>query len=231
MTTKNCKSYICFGHEGKEVRKPLPSWLFFEEKMENLRDYFDRHASSWDEMLKYNDRTSELLEVVSWFGLAQGHWVLDVGTGTGILLPLIRQKIGPKGMLIGFDFSFKMLEKAKLRQCPGGKILINATVESLPFQFGIFDQIICFSALPHFPNKLKALLEMVRVLKDGGKLFIAHLKSVEELNQFHQHIGGPVAHDRLPHPERIRSLMMESGLFEIKIINQPEKFLAQGSKI
>jgi ubiquinone/menaquinone biosynthesis C-methylase UbiE len=168
---------------------------------------------------------------VSWFGLAEGHWVLDVGTGTGILMPLIKQAISTKGMLIGFDFSFKMLEKAKLRQCPGGKILINATVESLPFQSGIFDQIICFSALPHFPNKLKALLEMARVLKSGGSLYIAHLKSVKELNEFHQHIGGPVAHDLLPHPERVRSLMVDAGLCEVSIINEPGKFLAQGRKV
>ena len=199
--------------------------------MESLKDYFDRHASSWDEILGYNERTSELLEVVSWFGLAAGDWVLDVGTGTGILLPSIRQAIGPKGILIGFDFSFKMIEKARLRECPGERILILATVESLPFQYERFDRIICFSAFPHFPNKAKALFEMVRVLKNGGSLYIAHLKSVEELNQFHRHLGGPVAHDLLPHPERVRSLMIESGLLEIKIINQPGKFLAQGRKM
>jgi len=205
--------------------------FFFGKNMENLRNYFDRHASSWDEMLKYEEKTSHLSEAVNWFDLAQGDTVLDVGTGTGILLPLISQRIGPKGILIGFDFSFKMIEKAKHRQCSGEKILINATVESLPFQCERFDQMICFSAFPHFPNKAKALFEMVRVLKSGGGLSIAHLRSVEELNEFHQHLGGPVAHDLLPHPERVRSLMMESGLFEIRIINQPGKFLAQGRKI
>jgi ubiquinone/menaquinone biosynthesis C-methylase UbiE len=208
----------------------MSSWFFIGEKMEDLRDYFDLRASSWDEMLRYNERASDLLEVMSWFGLAEGDWVLDVGTGTGILLPLIRQAIGPKGMIVGFDFSFKMLEKAKLRPCPWEKILINATVDSLPFQSGLFDQIICFSALPHFPNKLKALLEMVRVLKSGGALYIAHLKSVEELNQLHRQIGDPVAHDLLPAPEKVWSLMMESGLKDISVTNQPGKFLAQGQK-
>jgi ubiquinone/menaquinone biosynthesis C-methylase UbiE len=205
--------------------------FFFGKNMENLRNYFDRHASSWDKMLKYEEKTSQLSEAVNWFNLAEGDTVLDVGTGTGILLPLIRQRIGPKGIVIGFDFSFKMIEKAKHRQCIGEKILINATVESLPFQYERFDRIICFSAFPHFPNKAKALFEMVRVLKSGGGLSIAHLRSMEELNQFHQHLGGPVARDLLPHPERVRSLMMESGLFEIKIINRPGKFLAQGRKI
>jgi len=231
LTNPIKKSYIHVSHEGREVRKPTSSWFFIGEKMEDLRDYFDLHASSWDEMLRYNERASDLLEVISWLGLAEGDWVLDVGTGTGILLPLIRQAIGPKGMLVGFDFSFKMLEKAKLRQCPWEKILINATVESLPFQSGLFDQIICFSALPHFPDKLKALLEMVRVLKSGGDLYIAHLKSVEELNQFHRQIGDPVAHDLLPAPEKVWSLMMESGLKDISVINQTGKFLAQGKKI
>ena len=231
MTTKNGKSYISVCHEGEEVRKPFPSWLFFEEKMKNLRDYFDSHASSWDEMLKYNDRTFELLEVVGWFGLAEGHWVLDVGTGTGILLPLIRQAIGPKGMLIGFDFSFKMLEKAKLRESFGEKLFLASTAESIPLRSALFDRITCFSAFPHFTDKAKALVEMVRVLKRGGVLFIAHLKSVEELNRFHQSLGGPVAHDLLPHPERVREMMTHAGLFEINIINQPGKFLAQGKKI
>jgi ubiquinone/menaquinone biosynthesis C-methylase UbiE len=199
--------------------------------MGDLRDYFDHHALSWDEMLKYNERASDLLEVINWFGLLEGDRVLDVGTGTGILLPLIRQAIGPKGMLIGFDFSFKMLEKAKLRRCSGEKILINATIESLPFRADLFDQIICFSAFPHFPNKAEALFEMVRVLKSQGSLYIAHLKSVEEINQFHQHMGGPVANDLLPSPKKVRSLMMESGLKEISVVNQPGKFLAQGQKI
>ena len=199
--------------------------------MESLRDYFDRRASSWEKMLHDEEQTSQLSETVRWFELAEGDSVLDVGTGTGVLLPLIRQTIGPKGKLIGFDFSFKMIEKARHRKCSGDGILINATVESLPFQCDRFDRIICFSVFPHFPNKAKALLELVRVLKSGGCLSIAHLRSVEELNQFHQHLGGPVAHDLLPHPERIRSMMMESGLFEIKMMNQPGKFLAQGSKI
>ena len=72
---------------------------------------------------------------------------------------------------------------------------------------------------------------MVRVLKSGGVLYIAHLKSVEELNEFHRHLEGPVVNDLLPHPERIRSLMTESGLKDISVINQPGKFLAQGKKI
>ncbi|MGB9629593.1 MAG: class I SAM-dependent methyltransferase [Thermodesulfobacteriota bacterium] len=199
--------------------------------MESLRAYFDRHATSWDQMLKYDKRTLELIKVVQWFGLGEGQRVLDVGTGTGILLPLIQQAIGSKGMVVGFDFSLKMIEMAKLREYFGNKILLTADAESIPLRSNLFDRVICFSAFPHFSNKLNALMEMVRVLKKGGVLFIAHLKSVEELNQFHQNLGGPVSNDLLPTPQTLKKLMKEAGLLEVNIINHPGKFLAEGRKI
>jgi ubiquinone/menaquinone biosynthesis C-methylase UbiE len=199
--------------------------------MEKRKDFFNRHASSWDKDLGYEDRTDRIEEVVKWFQLSEHDSVLDVGTGTGILLPLIREAIGPKGRLIAIDFSFKMLEKAKIREFPGDKFLLNASVEAIPFRSDQFNRVTCFSAFPHFPNKARSLLEMVRVLRTGGTLSIAHLHSVEEINQFHQEVGGPVAHDFLPHPERIRSLMKESGLCEVSIMDEPGKFLAQGKKI
>jgi len=199
--------------------------------MEKRKDFFDRHAFSWDQKLGYEDRTSEIEQVVKWFGLAKDDSVLDVGTGTGILLPFLREAIGLRGRLIAIDFSFKMLGKAKTRPFPGEKKFINASVEAIPFRSDQFDRVTCFSAFPHFPNKSRALLEMVRVLKSRGALSIAHLHSVEEINQFHQQVGGAVAHDLLPHPERIRDLMNKAGLCDVSIINQPGKFLAQGEKI
>ena len=210
---------------------PLPSWFFFaEEKVENRKDFFNRHAYAWDKELQYEGKTCQLLEVVKWFELSEGDSVLDVGTGTGILLPFIKEAVGPTGNLVAMDFSFKMLEQARLRQY-SEKVLVNGSVAAIPFHSNLFDRVTCFSAFPHFPNKARALFEMVRVLRSGGKLFIAHLQSVEEINQLHREVGGPVARDLLPHPERIRSLMAESGLCEVSIINQPGKFLAQGQKI
>jgi ubiquinone/menaquinone biosynthesis C-methylase UbiE len=205
--------------------------FFLEEKVENRKDFFDRHASTWDRDLRYEGKSFQLLEVAKSFGLSEGDSVLDVGTGTGVLLPFLRQAIGPRGTLIGIDFSFKMLERAKIRQFPGEKNLINGSVEAIPFRSGRFDRVTCFSAFPHFPNKSKALFEMVRVLRTGGTLSIAHVYSVEEINQFHLAVGGPVSHDFLPHPERIKSLMEDSGLDEVSIVNQPGKFFAQGKKI
>jgi len=199
--------------------------------MENRKDFFDDHAHSWDRNLGYGEKSSQIQGIVECFGLAKNDSVLDVGTGTGILLPFIKEVIGPKGILVAMDFSFKMLMQAKIRQSFGEKLLINASVESIPFPSDQFDRVTCFSAFPHFPNKARALFEMARVLKSKGTLNIAHLHSVEEINHLHQSVGGPVARDFLPPPEGIRSLMKDSGLLEVTLINEPGKFLAQGRKI
>jgi ubiquinone/menaquinone biosynthesis C-methylase UbiE len=197
--------------------------------MEKRKDFFDRHARHWDDRLQYEKKISQLLEVVREFELNEGYRVLDVGTGTGILLPLLREAIGSTGKLMAMDFSFKMLEQAKQRKGEG--VLIHASVEAIPIRADQFDRVTCFSAFPHFPNKSRALFEMVRVLRRGGKLFIAHLHSVEEINQLHQKIGGPIGHDLLPHPERIRNLMRDAGLDAVSVVNQTGKFLAKGQKI
>jgi ubiquinone/menaquinone biosynthesis C-methylase UbiE len=204
--------------------------FFLEGTVGNRKDFFNRHASTWDKELQYEGKTEQLLGVLKWFELSEGDSVLDVGTGTGILLPIIKEAIGLKGMLIAMDFSLQMLEQARLRQHVDEKILINASVAAIPFRSNQFDRLTCFAAFPHFPDKPRALSEMVRVLRNGGKLFIAHLHSVEEINQLHQQVGGPVADDLLPQPERIRSLMADSGLSGVSIINQPGKFLARGQK-
>lgn len=197
---------------------------------EDRRTFFDRHASSWDERFHDANQRARLSELVGSFGLAGGDAVLDVGTGTGILLPFLREAIGHEGRLAAMDFSFKMLLQAGERRKLADATLLNGSVESIPFCSRQFDFVTCFAAFPHFPNKGKALLEMVRVLRPGGKVAIAHLKSAEEINRLHGQIGGAVACDRLPHAEALRLLMESSGLIDISIVDQPGQFIARGRK-
>jgi ubiquinone/menaquinone biosynthesis C-methylase UbiE len=192
------------------------------------KDFFDRHASSWDEL--FSDRAEKISEVVSWFRLRPGDSVLDVGTGTGVLLPAMREAVGGTGVLVAMDFSWNMLQKARERPCPGGRILLNAGVGAIPIPSGRFDRVTCFSAFPHFPDKKRALAEMARVLKGGGRLFIAHLHSAEEINRLHRHIGDAVVGDSLPGPEEMTSLLTGCGLSEVHVANEPGKFLAHGKK-
>lgn len=198
--------------------------------MEDRRTFFDRHAASWDDRFHSAEERARLSELVVSFGLTAGNAVLDVGTGTGVLLPFVRETIGPNGRLAAMDFSFKMLQHAAERRKAADATLFNASVESIPFCSGQFDCVTCFAAFPHFPDKGKALFEMVRILRPGGRLAIAHLKSTEEINHLHGQIGGAVACDRLPDPEALRLLMKDSGLIAISMKNEPGRFIALGKK-
>jgi len=197
--------------------------------VDSRKNFFDKHAASWDERHHRGDEP-ELDRLVRSFELCEGDSVLDVGTGTGVLLPLIREAVGPGGKVAAMDFAFRMLEEAKRRSAPHVESLVNASVEAIPFPASVFDQVTCFSSFPHFPNKERALHEMVRVLKAGGCLSIAHLKSIEEIRQLHRQLGGAVSHDELPGPEILREWMNRSGLEGVSLINQPGKFLARGRK-
>lgn len=196
--------------------------------MDERKEFFDDHASSWDEKLRLDEQAVRLRDLAATFELHPGDRVLDVGTGTGILLPILREAIGPQGRLFAMDFSFKMLEQARRRRDGVQVDFINAGVGMIPFREGQFDRVTCFAAFPHFPDKKRALSEMVRVLTRKGLLIIAHLKSAEEINQMHSHIGGAVAHDHLPNPEMLKEVMSAAGLHDIVVVNEPGRFVAKG---
>lgn len=198
--------------------------------MDDRKLFFDSNASAWDEKFAQNNRPERLAEVVGWFGLKKGGTVLDVGTGTGVLLPFLSHALGEHGRLIAMDFAFNMLKATRSRTYNISLRLINAGVAAIPFRNKSFDRVTCFSAFPHFPDKGRALSEMARVLKKGGLLFIAHLHSIEEIAELHGSVGGTVRCDQLPDRQTMVQLMERAGLSGIDIINEPGKFLAQGQK-
>ena len=215
LTINPVSSYTFFAMKARWVRRPQPSWRYFLRRSwdENgrRRTFFDRHAGSWDERFHDADERARLSELVDSFGLAAGDAVLDVGTGTGVLLPFLREAIGHEGRLAAMDFSFNMLQQAGERRKSAEATFLNGGVESIPFCSRQFDFVTCFAAFPHFPNKGKALLEMVRVLRPGGKLAIAHLKSAEEINRLHGQIGGAVAAIESGTPKRCAFLWRVQG--------------------
>jgi ubiquinone/menaquinone biosynthesis C-methylase UbiE len=198
--------------------------------MDDRKHFFDSSASVWDEKFARNDRPERLAQAAKWFGVKEGEAILDVGTGTGVLLPFLGESVGGKGRLVAMDFAFNMLKMALSRSYQVSPVLINAGVGAIPFRRESFDRVTCFSAFPHFPEKGRALSEMVRVLKKGGLLIIAHLHSIEEIAELHRNVGDSVRNDYLPDRQAMIHLMEAAGLSEVAIVNEPGKFLAQGQK-
>jgi hypothetical protein len=65
-----------------------------------------------------------------------------------------------------------------------------------------------------------------RVLKPGGRLFIAHQMNRDELNRFHGNVKGPVSNDLLPGEERMRALFEGAGFTDVTVREEPGLYLA-----
>ena len=101
-----------------------------------------------------------------------GKQVLDVGCGDGHVARLIT-KAG--GHVVGIDPTPKQLERARAKEPAGDETYQEGVGEDLKFDDASFDIVVFFNSLHHVPvpNIPKALDEAVRVLRAGGKIYIA----------------------------------------------------------
>ncbi len=95
--------------------------------------------------------------------------VLDIGCGTGFLLKRFSEQCPITGA--GIDVEANMVQIAK-EQCPGMDIRL-APADNTPFDDASFDVITACMAYHHFSNKEGFAAEVWRLLKPGGRLYIA----------------------------------------------------------
>jgi ubiquinone/menaquinone biosynthesis C-methylase UbiE len=194
---------------------------------ETQRAYFNRLAPEWDGMAPKEPRLKEYLLR---FGITEGDKVLDEGAGTGISSALVRECAGASGFVVAQDMAEAMLRGAQKRLEGEGTACVGSDAQNLPFQDGAFDKILCFSAFPHFPDQRKALSEMRRVLKKGGKALVLHASSHRELNAFHAALDAPVRHDVLPSPEDLRVLFEKAGFDVLRAEESESIYWVEGTK-
>lgn len=199
--------------------------------MKDKKKFFNEMAVSWDQRFYTPELKERLPSLVSLFHLQAGSKVLDVGAGTGGIIPYLLQAVGPGGSIWAIDFAEEMVMVGKKKFTEENRVIFQlAAVESLPFEDQFFDHIVCFGAFPHFEDKAKALEEMGRVLKMGGTLIIAHALSSAELKDHHQGCA-PVSQDFLPDEPQMKNLLEKAGFQITRLIDQPKCYLCEGFKI
>lgn len=111
-------------------------------------------------------RTYQMMQVRS------GGRVLDVGCGTGADVVALAQLVGPQGRASGVDHSETMIREARGRgkDCVASIEFERADARALPFRDRVFDACRCERVLEHVEQPERALREMVRVTKPGGRV-------------------------------------------------------------
>ncbi len=192
-----------------------------------LREYFNQKAPIWDEMVAEKDG-AKLSALAGRLGIRSGAAVLDVGTGTGVFVPYLLRMVNG-GKLVCLDIAEDMLRRARAKAFPRNVEYLHADVATLPLADGVFDAVVCYSSFPHFQDKPRALAEMKRVLKNGGRLFICHTSSREEINNIHRQIP-EVENDVLPDGAEMYTLLRVAGFGNIEVEDGPTGYFATAVK-
>jgi len=195
----------------------------------HLQEYFDQLAPTWDNELS-PERLKSLGRIINELGIRPGYNVVDIGSGTGILLPFLITELGDEGKIVALDFSAEMLIQGKAKSSLPIVNFIQADGMAIPLSDDSMDLAICNSVFPHFGDKAKALKEIARVLRNGGRLAICHAMSREMINQLHQSIGGAVANDLLPDEFQLKGLIKQAGLRITHFEDVPERYLVIAEK-
>lgn len=148
---------------------------------QDVIQFFDRCAPGWDaEMVKDDAIIATILDNAQ---VAAGQRILDVACGTGVLFPyyLARQA----AQVTGIDISPEMARRAAEKFAGDDRIrVICGDVEEWPFSEG-FDRIVVYNALPHFPEPERLIRVLAGLLREGGRLTVAHGQSREAIDRHH----------------------------------------------
>jgi len=193
-----------------------------------IRGYFNQKADIWDETIAEKD-TAKLKLMAERLNIEPGSRLLDVGTGTGVFIPFLLSIIGENGQITAIDIAEEMLEKARAKGFKGNIDFLHASIAETPFDDEAFNAAVCYSTFPHFQDKPKALKEIHRVTKRGGKLLICHTSSRAQINQIHREIPD-VKNDIIPDESEMRVMLQEAGFTDITIDDNSVSYLCAARK-
>jgi len=157
--------------------------------------------------------------------IQNGHRVVDVACGTGVLTLAIFDKVGPKGFTVGIDNNEGMLSIAKKKSRE--IVWKHAFAEALPFDDNSFDSAVCQFGLMYFEDQQVALKEMKRVLRPGGNLAVSVWDMLENSpgqtaeNRLWQRLFGDEFVDNVPYKlgdkQVLQRLFDDAGIIDVEI--------------
>jgi demethylmenaquinone methyltransferase/2-methoxy-6-polyprenyl-1,4-benzoquinol methylase len=150
--------------------------------------------------------------------------VLEPGCGAGRLTAAVVSAVEPGGTWLAFDLSAGMLARARHRSLPAASVLLRATAAALPVPTASVDVVVCLNVFPHLVDASRAVAELGRVLRPGGRLWVHHFLDRAAVNALHDALGPPVAGHHLPSDPELRALLASADLATVAIEDGEEGF-------
>ena len=187
-------------HEHNEVNRAIIS-------------FFDQLAERWDAIVcsQHAERLGCLIERLA---IPPQSRILDVGSGTGVLLPFLTSPCCANRFVVPMDLSFNMIKNAVARSMKLAPSIacVQGDASCLPFGKGVFDWIVCNSVFPHFQDQAACVDQLAAALIPGGYFVVCHSQSRETINTFHRSHGGLIGGHELPEETPMKGLMSNANL-------------------
>jgi demethylmenaquinone methyltransferase/2-methoxy-6-polyprenyl-1,4-benzoquinol methylase len=171
-------------------------------------------------------------------GVRRGDRVLDLAGGTGDVAALLHERVGEQGSVVLGDINAEMLRVGRDRLTDRGLVRgldwLQLNAEALPFPDRSFDLVTIALGLRNVTDKPKALAEMHRVLKVGGRALILEFSQVQAaplrpLYDFHSfqvlpRLGRLFAGDSEPYRYLAESIRKHPGQDELRAMMEAAGF-------
>ena len=155
------------------------------QKAQRVRGVFDSVASNYDlmnDLMSLGAHRAWKAYAVAVANVRRGDKVLDIAGGTGDLARAFARQAGAGGTVVHTDINEAMLRTGRDRLLDDGLALPSSVcdAEQLPFRSGSFDLASVAFGLRNMTHKDRALAEMCRVLRPGGRLLVLEFSRVAE---------------------------------------------------
>lgn len=181
------------------------------ERGTKSREFFSSSAGQWDRMR--DELFGDRFHLAAFAALADASWVVgDLGCGTGqvsaALAPFVRR-------VVAVDGSAAMLQAARRRLHSLDNVdLRRGEIEALPIDDARLDAAVLVLVLHHIPEPPKALAEVARVLKPGGRILLVDMLP-HDRESYRQQMGHVWLGFSEDHTAR---LLTEAGFDAIRVV-------------
>ena len=194
----------------------------------NDREFFNSLAESWDSTRAH--KPGLLTQLVKRTGIQPNQRVLDIGCGTGVLIPYLHAAVGEKGTIVGIDIADNMVKIAAAKAAPFANVTLQRADVIGYRSPQRFDHVTCLNFFPHMQDKAAFFRQVLdECLIPGGWLHVFHDLSRAQVNAIHGE-SKTVKDDRLASSDAVGGMFVTAGFQAVTWHEDQACYFVQGQK-